>query len=237
MYNKHNALTLGFFIFLGFSSLGYLLGQAVSTFKEYDRSVTVKGLAEAEYPADIVIWPIQFTVASNELTALYTAIENSTVKIRTFLEQQGVDAAEVSLSVPVITDKSAQRFNNSAAPEYRYSAVQTVTVYSANIDKIRSIMSNLAQLGKQGIAFTGDGYQTRTEYLFNRLNQIKPMMIEQATTKARAVALKFAEDSQSRLGKIKRASQGQFSITARDNNNPHIKRIRVVSTVEYYLSD
>jgi hypothetical protein len=51
------------------------------------------------------------------------------------------------------------------------------------------------------------------------------------------VALKFAEDSKSRLGKIKQASQGQFSITSRDRNNPHIKKIRVVSTVEYYLSD
>lgn len=43
--------------------------------------------------------------------------------------------------------------------------------------------------------------------------------------------------SQSGLGKIKQASQGQFSIRPRDTNNPHIKMVRVVSTVEYYLSD
>jgi len=98
-------------------------------------------------------------------------------------------------------------------------------------------MSSLAQLGKQGIAFTGGNYQSKTEYIFTRLNDIKPEMIEEATTKAREVALKFSEDSRSKLGKIKRASQGQFSINARDKNNPHIKRIRVVSTVEYYLSD
>jgi hypothetical protein len=85
--------------------------------------------------------------------------------------------------------------------------------------------------------FEGDGYGNQTEYLFTRLNEIKPEMIEEATRNAREVALKFAEDSQSSLGKIKRASQGQFSISARDTNNPHVKRIRVVSTVEYYLSD
>ena len=62
-------------------------------------------------------------------------------------------------------------------------------------------------------------------------------MIEEATTKAREVAIKFAQDSGSRVGKIKRARQGQFSISDRDRNNPHIKRIRVVSTIEYYLSD
>jgi hypothetical protein len=51
------------------------------------------------------------------------------------------------------------------------------------------------------------------------------------------VAQKCARDSESQLGKIKRASQGQFSIRDRDRNNPHIKMVRVVSTVEYYLSD
>ena len=62
-------------------------------------------------------------------------------------------------------------------------------------------------------------------------------MIEESTKEARAVAMKFATDSQSKLGKIKNASQGQFTINNRDFNNPHIKLIRVVSTVEYYLSD
>ena len=70
-----------------------------------------------------------------------------------------------------------------------------------------------------------------------RLNDVKPDMIEEATRNARDVAQKFADDSQSRLGKIRRASQGQFSIESRDTNNPHIKKVRVVSTVEYYLSD
>ena len=98
-------------------------------------------------------------------------------------------------------------------------------------------MGALLELGKQGIAFTGDPYQNQVEYLFTRLNGIKPEMIEEATRNAREVAQKFAEDSRSRLGKIRRASQGQFSIEPRDTNNPHIKKVRVVSTVEYYLSD
>lgn len=235
--NKSSALILGIFILLGLSSLGYLLGNAAIKFKEYERTVTVKGLAEHEYPADIVIWPVQFTEANNDLEGLYNSIENSTNKIKTFLEKQGIQPSEISLSSPAITDKSAQRYGNSAPAEFRYTAVQTVTVYSKNIEAVRSVMSNLAQLGKQGIVFTGGNYESKTEYIFTRLNDIKPEMIEEATTKAREVALKFSEDSRSKLGKIKRAFQGQFSINARDKNNPHIKRIRVVSTVEYYLSD
>ena len=51
------------------------------------------------------------------------------------------------------------------------------------------------------------------------------------------IAHKFAKDSDSSLGKIKRASQGQFSIEDRDASTAHIKKVRVVSTVDYFLAD
>jgi hypothetical protein len=62
-------------------------------------------------------------------------------------------------------------------------------------------------------------------------------MIEEATRNARESARKFADDSDSKLGKIRRASQGQFSIEDRDASTPHIKKVRVVSTIDYYLAD
>ena len=235
--SRVSAFILGTSLFLGLIIFGYILSSTAIKFKEYERSVTVKGLSEREYEADIVIWPIQFTVAGNNLEELYGSIESSTLKIREFLEMNGINSAEISFSSPAITDKSAQQYGNNAKPEFRYTALQTVTVYSKNIVSVRGVMGKLSELGKTGIVFTAGDYQSQTEYLFTRLNEIKPEMIEEATRKAREVALKFAADSQSSLGKIKRAAQGQFSINPRDKNNPHIKKVRVVSTVEYYLSD
>jgi len=222
---------------LGLASLGFLLSNAAITYKEYERSVTVKGLAEREQLADVVIWPIQFTEASNQLQDIYVSLDQSQQKIKDFLIQNGVNEDEISTSSPFVTDKSAQQYGGGQSPEYRYVADQTVTVYSENVLEVRKIMNKLAELGKQGVALTGNEYQVRTEYLYNSLNDIKPEMIEESTKEARKVAQKFAEDSDSKLGKIKTAYQGQFSISPRDNNNPHIKNIRVVSTVVYYLSD
>ncbi|MGB5561023.1 MAG: SIMPL domain-containing protein [Sedimenticolaceae bacterium] len=235
--NRVSALILGVFFSIGLLSFGYMLGNTAITYKEYERTVTVKGLSEREFEADIVIWPIQFTVASNNIEELYISIESNTLKIRGFLEMNGLDTSEISLSSPAITDKSAQQYGNNAKAEFRYSAQQTVNVYSTKIGAVREVMGKLAELGKTGIVFSAGNYQSETEYLFTRLNEVKPEMIEEATRKAREVALKFAEDSESSLGKIRRASQGQFSINSRDKNNPHIKKVRVVSTVEYYLSD
>jgi len=235
--NKVSALILGFFLFSGLSVLGALLANAAIEYKQLERSITVKGLSEHEYTADIVIWPIQFTVADNNLEALYESLDSSRSKIKVFLEKNNIKTADISSSSPAITDKSAQQYSNNTKAKFRYAAIQTVTVYSKEINTVRLVMSQLSELGKQGIVFPRSDYNSKTEYLFTRLNQVKPEMIEEATKKAREVAQKFAADSQSTLGKIKRAKQGQFSISARDKNNPHIKKVRVVSTVEYYLSD
>lgn len=234
---RTSALILGLALVLGLALLGYQLGDAAIRYKEYERTVNVKGLSEQEFPADVVIWPIQFAVASNNLEELYGAIDRGEEKVRQFLLAQGLSDEEISVAMPAITDKSARDFDNGVRAEFRYTAQQTVTVYSSQVGKVRAVMGSLSELGKQGIALTGGNYQGQPQYLFTRLNEVKPAMIEEATRKAREVAEKFAGDSQSRLGKIKRASQGQFSINPRDINNPHLMNVRVVSTVEYYLSD
>ena len=91
------------------------------------------------------------------------------------------------------------------------------------------------ELIAKGVALVSGDYQYNTIYEFSGLNDIKPQMIEEATANARQVAQKFAEDSKSRLGKIKKASQGQFTVTNRDSNTPYIKNVRVVTSVDYYL--
>lgn len=228
---------LGACVLLGLVALGWLLADAALRYREYERVVTVKGLSEREYPADVVIWPIQFTVASNGLEAIYQTLDEQTTAILEFLKSAGIQAAELSTSAPAITDKSAQQYGGQNRAEFRYTASRSVTVYSDRVDAVRAVMGRLSELGRGGIVFTDGGYQGQTEYLFTRLNAVKPEMIEEATRNAREVAQKFAEDSQSTLGKIRSASQGQFSIRDRDRNTPHIKNVRVVSTITYYLSD
>ena len=234
--SKTSFFILGIFIFLGLSTLGYFFKSAIVEYKQFDRTVNVKGLSEKEYKADIVIWPITYTEVSNNLEEIYNSIDKNNEKIDNFLLSNGIEKSEITFSAPIITDKVAQQYGNEKI-NYRYNARQTITVYSKNIDGVRAVKTSLSKLGKQGIVFSGDNYGSRTEYIFTKLNEVKPKMIEEATKKAREVAQKFAFDSKSKLGKIKKASQGQFSISQRDKNNPQIKKIRVVSTVEYYLTD
>lgn len=234
---QNGLIAAGVSFVVGMLILGFFLKSSVQTFRSFDRTVTVRGLAEQEHLADVVIWPIAFTMASNIQEDIYRHIERNTLLVVNFLRDRGVDESEISVDVPTVTDRSAQRWGGDVGSGFRYVATQSVTVYSNRVEEIRDVMREIGDLGKQGVIVGSDDYQFQIEYLFTRLNDIKPEMIEVATIEARKVAEKFAEDSDSRLGKIKTASQGQFSISDRDRNNPHIKNVRVVSTIEYYLVD
>ncbi|HPP38433.1 MAG TPA: SIMPL domain-containing protein, partial [Thermosynergistes sp.] len=43
-------------------------------------------------------------------------------------------------------------------------------------------------------------------------------------------------DSGSRVGAIRRANQGYFTISDRDRGSPDYKSVRVVTTVEFFLT-
>lgn len=229
-------LLLGALLCAGLLGLGYQLAQSLVQFKEYERYVTVKGLSEREVPADIAIWPIQYSEAGNELSTLYASLDHHARRIMEFLKSRGLSPEAFTLAPPSINDKLVNQYGNERF-EFRYTANQTITVYTRNVEAVRTAKRDITELGKSGILFLGEDYGSSTEFLFTGLNDLKPEMIEEATTKAREVAAKFAHDSNSQLGKIRKARQGQFTIENRDRNNPHIKRVRVVSTLEYYLSD
>ncbi len=232
-----SAIALGIFLFLGLASLGYLISTAATHIKSLERTVTVKGLAEREMPADIAIWPISFRVANNNLEKLYQLIQNNNQIIVEYLKAYGIVQTDITIPSPSVNDLLAQNYGNNERIKFRYTASSTLTVYSKHVDKIRNAMSGAIELGKKGIVLSEENYQNRTQFVFSGLSDIKPTMIEEATKNARAVAEKFASDSNSTLGKIKTARQGQFSINDRDATTPHIKKIRVVSTIVYYLSD
>ena len=221
---------------IGLIILGTQIQKGINNFVEKDRIVTVKGLAEMEVPANKVTWPLMYKEVGNVLTALYNRINATNTAIVEFLKKKGITEEEISINAPEIIDMQAERYVGENKT-YRYNVTTVITVTSAKVDLVRSLISEQSELLKQGIAITGGDYRYQIQYDYTSLNEIKPKMIEEATKNAREAALKFAKDSDSELGKIRRASQGQFSIDNRDANTPYIKRIRVVTTIDYLLED
>ena len=228
--------TGAFLITIGLIALGNQIKKGIDNFVENDRIVTVKGLAEMEVPANKVTWPLMYKEVGNDLTTLYNKINTTNAAIVAFLKKEGIAEDEISVNAPEIIDMQAERYNSNPVP-YRYNVTTVITVTSNKVDLVRSLISEQSELLKQGIAITGGDYRYNIQFDYTSLNEIKPRMIEEAPKNARDAAQKFAKDSDSKLGKIRKAYQGQFSIDNRDANTPFIKRIRVVTTIDYSLED
>src|SRR5688572_32740669 len=223
---------------IGLAAGGWFVGHGLLVARASDRYVTVKGLAEREVAADLALWPIVFTVTADDLVSLQERVEASQAKIVAFLDQQAFDAGERSVGAPRITDREAQGFMREAggARIERYVAEATVTVRTGRIESAREAMARSGELVKQGVALIRS-YEYDTQYLFTALEEIKPEMIAEATQDARNAAQQFAEDSGSKVGAIRSAQQGYFSIEDRDRFSPEQKQVRVVTTIEYFLED
>jgi hypothetical protein len=226
----------GLCIMAGLVVLGIMIPTAVTKYRSFDRTVNVKGLCEKEVKADKVIWPIVYKVMSDNIHSIYDQTDAGNAVIVDFLSSGGLSEDEITVSVPQISDKLANEYgdNNRA---FRYIAKNVVTVCTSDVEKVLALMANQSDLLKKGVVAAGNDWENPVEFKYEGLNGIKPQMIEEATQNARETAEKFAKDSDSRLGKIKTANQGTFTIEDRDSNTPYIKRVRVVTSVTYYLDN
>lgn len=215
--------------------MGKSIKSGIVEYKDMDRTVTVKGLSEREVMADKVTWSLMYKELGNDPSQIYDLLEQKNNKVVAFLKNSGIKSQDISINPPVITDRQADNYGNEIMT-YRYKATSVITVTSSEVEKVRNLLTKQTQLMKQGIALVTNEYNDKSViYEYTSFNKIKPEMIEEATKNARATAQKFADDSNCKLGKIRSAQQGQFSIENRDENTPHIKNIRVVSTIEYNL--
>lgn len=219
-------------IALGVVILGFTLKAGIDNIAFRDREVTVRGLAERQVPADLVTWPIAYTIAGNDLSTMYDRVTKNNAVIVKFLTSNGISEEEISVNPPDTYDATSNRYRSDSF-NYNYSINCTVTVTTKKVDKVRELLNRQSELLKDGIAFSN----SYINYQFTGLNEIKPEMIAEATKNARAAADRFAADSESTVGKIKTASQGQFSIDDSDSSTPFVKKVRVVSTIVYYLED
>ena len=233
---RHTGIIQAAVIAIGLAALGLAVKSGMDNFTNKDRKVTVKGLSEMEVAANKVTWPIVSKEIGNDLPALYDKVNATNAAIRRFLIAGGLDKSEISVNAPVVIDLNADRYSQNQQP-YRYNVTSVITVTSAKVELVRKILARQGELLKDGIAIVSGDYDKQIRYEYTALNEIKGKMVDEAIKNARATAEQFAHVSDSHLGRIENASQGQFTIEDRDENSPYIKKVRVVSTITYSIED
>lgn len=223
-------------IALGLLAIGLGIRSGFRSMSSAQRTVSVRGLSEREVKADKVTWPIVYQIQGNILPDLYDQTSTTNDKILAFLHNAGITDSEISINAPEAYDRASNNYSDNNY-KFRYNISEVIVVTSSQVDKVDELIRQQGQLLKEGIALSANDYNYPIQYEFTGLNDIKPQMIAEATKNAREAAQKFADDSESKLGKIQSANQGQFSIENRDQFTPSIKNVRVVTTLTYFLED
>ena len=178
--NSNKLIPASFILALGILFAGYFVGNFFVKAKKFDRSVVVKGLAEKEVLADLAIWPMNFTEASNDLGEIERNIKQKSDLVIAFLKDKGFEEEEISKGLPAIMDAWANPYSQQTSAN-RYTGSFAITVRTEDIPKLKAAMEDITSLIGKGIVLGQSNYWQQVEYLYTALNDIKPAMIEEAT--------------------------------------------------------
>ncbi len=246
---RNTGLLLGSFLAVGLVAGGWVLGAEIKATRLSERYVAVRGLAERDVKSDLAIWPLGFEEVGDDLSLLYAKTEEDKTGILQFLAQQGVQPSEVESGAVRVVDTLANQYGGPARPLHRYIIERQISVRTPRVDTVAAAVQKTVLLLQKGIVLSGNSNRG-VAYRFTGLNSVKPDMITEATRNARAAADRFASDSGSKVGAIRQANQGIFSIVAADHGSDAeaggfagsfntdssiMKTVRVVTTLEYYL--
>jgi hypothetical protein len=223
---------------IGLTTSGYVLGDGLRRAKMAERTVTVRGLSEHNVTADLATWTISFSHQGTELGPVQSSVDHQARSVRAFFERAAFRPEDISDSDVSVSRESPRE--GETGPD-KLTVRRSIQLRTNEVMKARSAYARQAELLRDGVELSG----SNVSYTFTRLNDLKPQMIAEANQNARRSAEQFAHDSGAAVGRIKTASQGYFSIGARDGEecddcgssggNSPFQKVRVVTTIDYDL--
>lgn len=235
------AAILGLCIALGPALAGFFIYKGIIGFKMADRYVTAKGLAERLEKSDRGTWEITIKVTGNDLNQLYPKLTHDVSLTQDLLKKEGFEASEISISAyPLVEDLLSRRTGNDPVPPERYQAERKVLLDSRKVDLLSTLSSKVENLVNQGLSIS----RVDVRYFLDRFNELRPILIEEATKNAQQVAESFAKTTGTQIGGIRKANQGVIRLTSPDalpndeydsGTDSLMKKMRVVATLEFYL--
>ena len=233
----------GALVGLGVATGGFMAGESLVKSRLGFRTVTVKGLAEREAKADLGFWPIRFVTTGSTLEEARSKLEISEKSVKEFLVKNGFADADMQVQNIQVEDRIANYNGQEPPAGTRFALTEDMLVKSAEVDKLANAAKLIGDLLKSGVVFSSDAYNAGPSFIFTGVNGLKGDMLTEATKRAKEAADKFAIESGAKVGSIQDANQGIIEINPAveiPNDRPEkqiLKKVRVVTTITYFLKD
>jgi uncharacterized protein len=221
---------------LGVAAAGWTIGDGLQRFKLEDRSVIIKGLAEADVESDFAAWNLTFRRAGSAFADVQQSLADDRARVTRFLTDAGFTADEVEIRPLQVQDAYSREYGAGNQP-LRYTGSGMVIVKSARVELVEATALGIDPLIEAGVEIEGG---SGPRYQLRGFNEVKPTLLAEATRNAREQAEKFAAEAGAKVGALRSANQGVIRITGSDGSDwddgsSRVKRLRVVSTFEYAL--
>jgi hypothetical protein len=223
---------------IGLTTSGYVLGDGLRRAKMAERTVTVRGVSERDVTANLATWSVDFSHQGTELAPVQSSVDQQARNVRAFFQRAGFRPEEISDSNVGLSREQPRE--GESGPD-KLTVRRSIQLRTGDVMKARAAFARQAELLRDGVELSGSSIS----YTFTRLNDLKPQMIAEANQNARRSAEQFARDSGAAVGQIKTASQGYFSVGARDGDacedcsssggSSTFQKVRVVTTIDYDL--
>jgi uncharacterized protein len=222
---------------LGILFSGFFISKSIYYFKDFERSVKVKGLDEKMVKSDLAIFTISFSQSSEKMQDVYKTFSISQEKIINFLIAKGVKKDEIEKSSLDVSDNRTQAQEPGRSGMPKFTGTSKIIVSSSNVEQVKTISQEVSELIEKGVGISFSDIK----FFFTDLNSIKTEMLDRAVKNAYDAANSFASQTGSKLGPIKNASQGLFTIADANTTEEWAtyksmqKKVRVVVGVDYFL--
>jgi len=228
------ALLFALILAAGTAIGGALIAGAIRDARHFDQAVEVRGLAEEIVKSDQASWQLSFTTFGPDAASANKSWAEKTAILENRLKAMGFAAGEIRRDPLSLSDGYGSGGNLPPANQ-RFRASGGVLVETASVDKVAKASQATDEFVAAGVVLDN----SYARYYFTDLNRIKPAMLKAATANAREAAETFAKDSGIRVGGIKSATQGLFSIGSPvsdyDGDASLMKKVRVVTRVQFFI--
>ncbi len=220
-----------------------IIGAAYTYKYRVQNTITVTGLGEVEFTSDQIVWRGTITADSANPEAGYARIEKSKAAVLDFITSRGVAADAVDFMFVNVNKMYESMYSGGNYTGQRftgYQLSQEFVVESSDVDAVEAVSKEISSLIAQGVQM--DLWQPA--YYFSELDGLKLDVIEEATKDAKERAERIADQSGSKLGKVRNARIGVFQITGANtdeeftaggsfNTSSRLKKARITVRLEY----
>jgi uncharacterized protein len=224
----------------GIATSGYFVSNIMYKSHTAVNTAEVKGLAERRVKANVGDIRIDFVVRKtdsiNTIPAMYAEVERQQKVIIDTIKKAGFSDEDINEGTPQYS-KQVYRDDNGTITSTEENIYTSVFMETSKVDELQALKPKISALLVDGIEVENIYSNLR----FTNLNEIKPEMVKEATKNARLAAEEFANYAGVKVGSIRSALQGGFSITdvgeEYGDTQKMNKDVRVVTTIEFYLED